>query len=72
MEPIFQQDFQITDNTVDRYGRLKPSTLLYFVQELSGQHCNSLTMDYDALAHPYGNLAHAHHPGGIPPKRGGL
>ena len=50
MEPIFQQDFQITDNTVDRYGRLKPSTLLYFVQELSGQHCNSLTMDYDALA----------------------
>ena len=50
MEPIFQQDFQITDNTVDRYGRLKPSALLYFVQELSGQHCNSLTMDYDALA----------------------
>lgn len=50
MEPIYQQDFQITDNTVDRYGRLKPSTLLYFVQELSGQHCTSLSMDYNTLA----------------------
>ena len=36
MEPIFQQDFQVQDMCVDRYGRLKPSTLLYFAQEIAG------------------------------------
>ena len=50
MEPIYQQDFEITDNTVDRYGRLKPSMILFFAQELSGQHCVSLSVDYDTLA----------------------
>jgi medium-chain acyl-[acyl-carrier-protein] hydrolase len=50
MEPIYQQDFEITDNTVDRYGRLKPSMILYFAQEIAGQHCTSLAVDYDILA----------------------
>lgn len=42
MEPIFQQDFQVQDMCVDRYGRLKPSTLLYFAQEIAGRHCDEL------------------------------
>ena len=50
MEPIYTQEFQITDNTVDRYGRLKPSMILYYAQEVAGRHCNMLSVDYDTLA----------------------
>ena len=50
MEPIYQQDFEIRDICVDRYGRLKPSTILYFAQEVAGQHCTELALDYDTLA----------------------
>ena len=56
MEPIFQQDFQVQDMCVDRYGRLKPSTLLYFAQEIAGRHCDELadTLESHRLfwAHP--------------------
>ncbi len=50
MEPIFQKDFEITDICVDRYGRLKPSVLLFFAQEIAGMHCNELSLGYEALA----------------------
>ena len=50
MEPIYQQDFEITDAYVDRYGRLKPSTILYIAQEVAGAHFSELAMDYEALA----------------------
>ena len=50
MEPIYQQTFQIMDNCVDRYGRLKPSMILYYAQEVAGQHCLTLSVDYDTLA----------------------
>ena len=50
MEPIYAQNFKITDNTVDRFGRLKPSMVLYFVQEVAGRHFDLISMDYDALA----------------------
>lgn len=50
MEPIYRQTFQITDIAVNRYGRLKPSALLYYAQEVAGQHCNALALDYDTLA----------------------
>ena len=50
MEPIYQQDFIINDNAVDRYGRLKPSMILYYVQEVAGRHFDVISMDYDALA----------------------
>ena len=50
MEPIYTQEFQITDNTVDCFGRLRASMLLYFVQEVAGQHFNRIAMDYDSLA----------------------
>lgn len=49
MEPIYQQDFLISDNHVDRFGRLRPSAILYFAQEVAGDHFSLLAMDYDAL-----------------------
>ena len=50
MEPIYQQDFEITSLYVDRYGRLMPSKLLYILQEVAGKHFSELAMNYDALA----------------------
>ena len=49
MEPIYVQHFDITDNTVDCFGRLKSSMILYFVQEVAGKHFNNISMDYEAL-----------------------
>ena len=50
MEPLYVQSFEISDNVVDCYGRLKPSMILFFAQEVAGQHCNLLSVDYDTLA----------------------
>ena len=50
MEPIYRQNFTISDIHVDRYGRTKPSVLLYFVQEAAGQHCSLLAVDHDFLS----------------------
>lgn len=50
MQNIYVQNFTVTDATVDRYGRLKLSTLLYFAQEVAGQHFTAIAMDYDTLA----------------------
>lgn len=49
MEPIYVQDFQITDIAVDRYGRLKPSMILFLAQEIAGRHCKELAVDYETL-----------------------
>ena len=50
MEPFYQQTFTVTDNCVDCFGRLKPSMILYYVQDVAGRHFDELAMDYDALA----------------------
>ena len=50
MEPIYQQDFEITDVYVDCCGRLKSSMILYFAQEVAGHHFAELAMDYETLA----------------------
>ena len=50
MAPIYREKFQLTDLHVDRYGRLKPATLLYFVQEMAGRHSDLLRVDWDTLA----------------------
>lgn len=50
MEPIFKHTFPITDIYLDSFGRLKPSSILYFVQEAAGQHCNILKVDWDTLS----------------------
>ena len=50
MEPLYVQEFEINDNAIDRYDRLKPSMLLYYVQEVAGKHFDVISMDYDTLA----------------------
>ena len=50
MLPIYQQDFLINDAAVDCFGRLKPSMLLFYVQEVAGIHATSLGAGFDALA----------------------
>ena len=50
MEPIFQQNFFVSDLEVDCFGKLKLSSLLFYVQEVAGRHCLLLGTDYDTLA----------------------
>ena len=50
MEPIYKHTFTISDIHVDRFGRVKPSVLLYFLQEAAGKHCALLEVDYDTLS----------------------
>ena len=50
MEPLYSQEFEVTDACVDRYGRLKPSMILLYAQEIAGMHCTELSLDYDTLA----------------------
>ena len=44
MEAIYREQFQITTAAVDRYGRLKPSWILYFAQQVAGVHCSRLNV----------------------------
>ena len=50
MEPIYSQEFKITDLYIDCFGRLLPSKILYMMQEVAGNHFAQLSMDYDSLA----------------------
>ena len=50
MEPIFRQSYEISAIHVDCFGRLKPSTILYFAQEAAGGHCDILRLDWDTMA----------------------
>ena len=50
MEPVYSQNFTITDLYVDCFGRLLPSKILYMMQEVAGNHFADLSMDYDSLA----------------------
>ncbi len=53
MEPIYRQEFTIEHIHVDCFGRVKPSVLLYFVQEAAGQHCRLLAVDREKLMHKH-------------------
>ena len=50
MEPIYRQTFSISDIHLDCFRRLKPSVLLYFVQEAAGRHAAQLGTDWESLA----------------------
>lgn len=50
MQPIYSQTFTVGDMAVDRYGRLRPGSLLFYAQEAAGQHCKALALDYDTMA----------------------
>lgn len=49
MEP-YTKEFTLTDAFVDCFGKLKLSSLLYFAQEIAGEHFDRIAMDYDTLA----------------------
>ena len=49
MEPIYQADFTITERDVDRYGRLLPSMILFYAQQVAGMHSAELTVGYETL-----------------------
>ena len=50
MKPIYTQTFTLNDLVVDPFGRLKLSALLFYAQEIAGQHSALLGADYDTLA----------------------
>lgn len=49
MEPIYERVFEITSADTDRYGRLKSSHLLSFLQEVAGDHSAILGTDREKL-----------------------
>ena len=49
-ESVYSRSFRLEDLHLDRFGRLKPSVLLYFVQEISGQHAALLGGSWEDLA----------------------
>ena len=50
MTSYYERKFHIRPNDVDRFGRLKPSVMLLYAQQVAGEHCKQISMDYDALA----------------------
>lgn len=49
MEPIFRQQFTVSEVFTDRYQQLTPASILYFAQEVAGKHCCQLGVDYDTM-----------------------
>ncbi len=50
MEPVFTQTVSVTDSHVDCFRRLKPSALLYLIQDISGNHAAQLGNSWEILA----------------------
>ena len=50
MSNSYRKKFQIRPTEVDRYGRLKPSAMLLYIQQTAGEHSDSYDLTYDALA----------------------
>ena len=42
MEPIYREEFKITTAAVDPFGRLKASWILYYAQQVAGEHSSRL------------------------------
>lgn len=49
MELIYRQKYPISAIHTDCFGRIKPSVLLYFAQEIAGEHCLQLRTDWETL-----------------------
>ncbi len=45
MEAIYQREWTVDSLVSDCFGYLKPSAVLYYVQEAAGQHLNRMTLD---------------------------
>ena len=49
MEQSCKHQFHIINSDADCFGRLKPSMLLSYCQEVAGKHCIELGTDYDSM-----------------------
>lgn len=49
MTQPYRQTFEISDIHLDCFGRVKPSVLLYFAQEVAGKHAALLGTDWETL-----------------------
>lgn len=49
MEPIYSQSFIVDNNSTDRFGRMKPSAILSYVQEVAGKHFDILDRSLDSV-----------------------
>ena len=50
MQQIYKTQFAVDQVHVDRFGRLRPSMMLRFAQEVAGDHSAALSMSYEELA----------------------
>ena len=50
MENIYQKTYTVNDLHLDCFGRVKPSVLLFFAQDVAGDHASLLGTGWDALA----------------------
>lgn len=50
MSNSFRKEFKIRPTEVDRYGRLKPSAMLLYIQQTAEEHSDSYELTYEALA----------------------
>ena len=50
MEAVFKKTYQVETIHLDRYGRVKPSVMLYFSQQAATGHCAQLALDWNTLA----------------------
>ena len=46
----FRKQFTLYGNDCDRFGRVKPSTILGMLQEAAGEQCNGWNMSWDEMA----------------------
>lgn len=49
MDLLFRQKVTVQPEDFNNYGNFKLSSLLYYVQEVSGSHCNGFGCDWDSL-----------------------
>ena len=49
MEPIYSQSFIVDNNSTDRFGRMKPSAILSYIQEVAGKHFDILDRSLDSI-----------------------
>ena len=50
MDSVFQDKILVDGTLTDCFGRLKPSSILYIVQEIAGKHCQLLGLDWESMA----------------------
>ena len=49
-QPIYRENFTLSNIHSDRFGRMKTSMILYFAQEVATAHCEILGCDWDEMA----------------------